>query len=188
LKKKTRLSLQTQDAPIRPWWERIPWDNVNKYAKKYGIDPKVIGAIIHVESACNPYLLRYEPTYRYTYFPRELAENLGLTIETMIVCQKTSYGPMQVMYAVALELGFKGLPTELCNFDAGVEFGTKVLFKKKFKYGDDPILLAASYNAGEVRKKESGLFENQRYVDRFDLSYRKLVELSQSGVITFSSG
>lgn len=81
--------------------------------------------------------------------------------------QAASWGLMQVMGAVARELGMKGDIASLCDPEIGVQFGCMHLanLRKRFytKFGYDGVV--AAYNAGSPRVLASGVFENQIYVD-----------------------
>lgn len=154
---------------------RIPWGWVEKYAKEAGLEPDWVAACIMTESNGNPYAVRYEPHFKYLLNTRIWAEKLGLSVETEEVCQKTSWGYMQIMGAVARELGFEGHITELLDVQVNLKFGTLKLKQLVWKYGNILDAIAA-YNAGSVRKTPGGHYENQKHVDRFDALLRKIKE------------
>lgn len=172
------------------WWEKIPSPEVAVIAHKHGLELNVVMAVIQVESAGNPFAVRAEMTalldqngrqvfmsrWHYPFHPKEIAEKLGCTVPTEKVFQATSFGPMQIMGAVAREHGFTGWLTELCSWSLGTEFGCRHLRKMRDRYGEDPATLYAAYNAGSPRKTPGGMFENQRNVDRFMTFYREIEE------------
>ena len=88
--------------------------------------------------------------------------------DTEWALQAASWGPMQVMGAVARELGFRGWFPALCTWPAGVDYGTLHLRKlrNRFldKYGWEGV--AAAYNAGSPNRLDNGQWANQSYVDK----------------------
>ncbi len=158
---------------------------VNRIAFNHSLPADLIRAIILVESSGNPCAARFEPTYKYLWdcknkhpfqrlSPQELNSNKhpsGFTAEcgsrdTEWTGQKTSWGPMQVMGAVAREYGFLGYFPVLCG-PLGVEYGAIHLVKLRdryyARYGWDGVV--AAYNAGSPVKKGEQ-YANQRYVDK----------------------
>lgn len=154
---------------------KLPWGWIDKYAIEAGLEPDWVAACIMTESNANPYAVRYEPHFRYLLHPRVWAEKLNLSVETEEMCQKTSWGYMQIMGAVARELGFDGHIPELLDVHANLKYGTMKLKQLMWKYGNIHDSIAA-YNAGSVRKTPGGLYENQRHVDKFDAWLRKIKE------------
>lgn len=71
---------------------------------------------------------------------------------------------MQVMGAVARELGHEGAMHKLCEPEKGLTYGTKLLKKLVNKYENIEDAVAA-YNAGSPRRTEDGEYVNQYYVD-----------------------
>lgn len=142
----------------------LPWYPIKVYAKRYDVDEKLIAAIIMVESGNNAYAMRYEPNYRWLYFPENFFWRLPSTEETEIMAQKTSWGYMQVMGAVAREQGFKGYLSQLVDPMINIEHGAILLRKLFQKYWNEPDVIA-SYNMGSPRKTPGGMYENQKYVD-----------------------
>jgi soluble lytic murein transglycosylase-like protein len=145
-------------------------------AKRHGLDPDFVCAIIQVESDWNTWAVRHEPLYKHLFHPRVCADKFGIpSVNTETFLQMTSFGLMQVMGAVAREAGFDGWLTELCNPEYGLEYGCKHLKKKIVLYGGDEMKAAAAYNAGSARYLESGAhFVNQAYCNKVN---HKLLEL-----------
>ena len=153
---------------------------VEDIALELKLDPDLITAIIMVESSGNPWAVRYEPTYKYTLPDNEIrvyAEAANCSFETLKMLQKCSFGPMQIMAAIAYdEYGFRGYPTELCDFEKGVYYGASHLKKFIGRYHLESDAISA-YNAGSVRKKEGPtgfLYANERYVDEVSRHLREL--------------
>jgi len=132
-----------------------------------GLDPTMVRAICQVESDWNPWAARHEPAWKWLWYPRENADQLHLTQPTEQVCQMTSWGLMQIMGAVARERGFTGHLTALCKPEVGLEYGCRQLVWLRTFAGDDADLIAA-YNGGRgsMKKLPSGMYPNQRYVDK----------------------
>lgn len=122
-------------------------------------------AIAMAESGFNPKACRFEPGWAYFFKPEEFAKTLLQTLETEKVQQATSYGAMQIMGAVARELGFKGYLSELsANPRTAIFYSIKKLQQIASKY-EDPEWVISAYNCGTPKKSASG-FTNQTYVDR----------------------
>ncbi|WP_162232521.1 lytic transglycosylase domain-containing protein, partial [Methylogaea oryzae] len=81
--------------------------------------------------------------------------------------QRTSWGPMQVMGAVARERGFRG-PFEQLNGVWGLYCGCLLLerLRERFLSGFGWQGVAAAYNAGTPRRTGNGRWENQQYIDK----------------------
>ncbi len=157
-----------------------------------GLSPDLVEAIIQVESNGNVFAYRVEPPYRYLvdvntgkpfrrltsaegkserapkdfpYFPRVSSR------DTEWLGQQASWGPMQIMGAVARELGFNGAFPELCG-PVGVLYGCKHLanLHKRFYQAHGIRGVIAAYNAGRPRVTVNAqgyrVFRNQGYVDK----------------------
>ena len=81
--------------------------------------------------------------------------------------QRMSWGPMQVMGAVARELGFRRPFGALCDAYIGLQWGCQHLLSLKTRflsgYGWEGVV--AAYNAGSPRRGDDGKWVNQDYVD-----------------------
>lgn len=147
---------------------KIPWVQIAKYAEVFGLDPDHVAACVMVESSGERYSARFEPAFKYLLNPKKFADLLHQSVETEETQQKTSWGFMHVMGAVARELGFEGYLPELTDADTGIKYGCLKLQQLLRRYPDIYDAIAA-YNAGSVRKDASGKFVNQIHVDRFNL-------------------
>ena len=138
------------------------FDNSNKYE----IPAELINALIMVESSGNPYAMRYEDHYRWLYNVDQIVGSMGLHRDTEVQAQKTSWGLLQVMGAVARELGCKKrFLTYLLDPKIGIEYGCMHLKNLYNRHGSWERAVSA-YNFGHVSYAENGKFRNQRYVDR----------------------
>jgi soluble lytic murein transglycosylase-like protein len=158
-------------------------------AKQFGIPEALLRAMVWVESGGNLFAMRYEPFYAYLWDaaqgrpfrklsagevnsalpPKGFLAQPGLTLSraTEWMGQKSSWGPMQVMGAVARELGFNGYFTELCA-PLGVYYGCKHLQRlaDRFLAPHGWKGVAAAYNAGTPRRNSEGRWVNQGYLDK----------------------
>lgn len=155
------------------------YDDIEGIAQRNGLDPIWVAACILTESNAEPYSSRYEPGFNYLYYPRIWAEKLDITVETETVHQKTSWGLMHVMGAVAREHGFTGHLTQLIEPKMSLLYGCLHLSKFYKKYADIFDAISA-YNQGSARKTDGGLYVNQRHVDRFKANLDKLKEQNGS--------
>lgn len=122
--------------------EDVPWE--------------VVYAICLTESSGNEFAIRHERHYRWIHGPTPSpGELLG---------QKTSWGLMQIMGAVAREYGYTDQFSGLWDPHENIRYGVKHLKRLKDRYGTWPNTIAA-YNAGSPRTK-NGQYENQGYVDK----------------------
>lgn len=138
--------------------------SVKTKASKYGLDVKMVDAIIQIESGYDFYALRYEPNATYKVSPEKFAKINVITTETETVTQQMSWGLMQIMGFKAREQGFQGPMPNLCDVDTNLELGCKILQNFSKKYGDEEDVIA-SYNAGSPRKT-LGKYVNQEYVNK----------------------
>ena len=99
-------------------------------AAKYQLYPELVCAVCEQESSWNTWAMRYEPNF----FKRYIVPLIpgGLTW-TEAYARSFSWGLMQVMGQVAREHAFPpegGFLSELCDPEAGLEIGCKVLAAK----------------------------------------------------------
>lgn len=142
-------------------------------ALQESVDPKLAKAIVTVESHWRPEVSRFEPHWKYLYFPREFASKLGITVETETVMQSMSIGLMQVMGSVARELGFKDNLSKLFDPKTNMTYGVRKLRTLLTKYSNEDDVIV-SYNAGSPRKTAGGMYVNQQYHDKVSAELRKL--------------
>lgn len=123
--------------------------SVREAASAHGLDPAVVAGVVDTESGWNTWAIRYEPAYRWLYpSRRRVTHPHGVSTQTEIAQQKTSWGLLQVMGAVARELGYQEpFLSGLCMPALGLEYGCKHLANLVSRYGTINRALAA-YNAG----------------------------------------
>jgi soluble lytic murein transglycosylase-like protein len=161
---------------LKNWVISLPWKEIYHASKKHNFDPYLIGAIVMQESAGDPMATRFEPGYRWLYQPEIFAKQVKTTIETEENHQKTSWGLMQVMGAVARERGFANAMPALCDVEVNLDIGCRHLAwlaKRYDKHGINAVI--ASFNAGSPRKNgdDTG-FVNQSYVDSVNEKIREM--------------
>jgi hypothetical protein len=157
-------------------------DQLAPIAARHDLDPALILAFIQVESSNNLFAVRAEPVYRYVWNVKTNKPFRKLGASEVRACtppadfpsihgsrctewwgQRSSWGPMQVMGAVARELGFRGFFPELCG-EPGIEIGCKLLVRLRARFKDDLGFMISAYNCGTPHYLE-GRFSNQDYVD-----------------------
>jgi soluble lytic murein transglycosylase-like protein len=143
---------------------------IKKWSKIYGIDEKLIRAIIQTESSWKIYAFRREPNFWKRYLVN-IKNLFKLTLEKDEIwlsspdIVSSSYGLMQLMLTTAMELGFRyEYPFELFDPETNIKWGCTLLKKLYNRYGDWKDAIAA-YNQGNNRKNIDGTYENQNYVD-----------------------
>lgn len=170
-------------------------------AKRHDLPATMVEAIILVESDNNLNAIRVEPAYRYLYdvvkqqpfralrngevncakAPKDFPylSKLG-SRDTEWGGQRASWGPMQVMGAVARERGFGDPFPALCSNEWGVYWGCQHLSwltdRYQKDYGWEGVI--SSYNQGSPRKDENGNYCNQTYVNKV---LRVMGDLSTNG-------
>lgn len=161
--------------------------HADKTAAGHGLPLALVRAIIQVESSGDAAAWKVEPPYRYlvdcrTHRPfrkltaAEVASEMApldfprpsySSRDTEWWGQQASWGPMQIMGAVAREYGFAGHFPLLCG-PMGVTFGCMHLSRLagRFHEAHGWEGVAAAYNAGTPRHRPGGTWENQAYVDK----------------------
>ena len=147
-------------------------------SRRYGVPLKMIKAIIELESSGNRWAMRYEPGYRWLWDVSEdapyrgdsdsLPAPRGVSRPTELMGQRTSWGYMQVMGAVARELGFddrflSGLVDPATNLHYGCKHLASLHRRFYGTHGWEGVV--AAYNAGSPRRR-GDKWENQGYVDK----------------------
>lgn len=123
-------------------------------------------AMVETESAGNQWAMRYEARWKWFVDPQKYATRNGVSYSTEKMLQQFSYSYLQVMGAVARELGFEGPLIQLCaDGELGLKMGARKLktLLDKYPIENDAI---ASYNAGLPFKTENGLYQNEQYIQK----------------------
>lgn len=138
-------------------------------ASRRSLPWELVYAICQVESSLNPSAIRHEPRYRWLVGDNETMS------PTERQDQMTSWGLMQVMGAVARELGHTGPLSDLLDPPTGLFYGCLHLRRFRAKYDIWPDVIAA-YNAGSPRRVAGpiGPYVNQSYVDKVLAAWNNL--------------
>lgn len=160
---------------------------VRQEARRRLLPAQLVYSIARIESTNDETAWRVEPPYRYlvnvitckpfrTLTAAEIASEKApadfpfhsqlSSRDTEWWGQQASWGPLQVMGAVAREYGFAGHFPELCG-RPGIAYGVRHLahLRDRFleKHGWEGVI--AAYNAGSPRRGTDGHFVNARYVE-----------------------
>ncbi len=129
-------------------------------AADYGLDPRVVEAVVAVESSGRTHAYRFEAGFWAKYlanhpdFRNAVPERVS-----------ASYGLMQVMYPVARELGFPGEPEMLFIPATGLAYGCRKL-ASLLKWAEGDLVRAlCAYNGGKGNNQRAP-YRNQAYADR----------------------
>ncbi|KKL21346.1 hypothetical protein LCGC14_2446400 [marine sediment metagenome] len=121
------------------------------------------------ESSLNQYAIRYEPKYRWLYPP----DNKPQQGTTEWYAQKTSWGILQVMGAVARERGFDSkYLSELCDLRINIKLASGYLSDLRKRSDGSWGGALAAYNGG-LRGNRKPPFRRQEYVDKVERSSKK---------------
>lgn len=139
---------------------------IHAIADEFGIERNHFEALCRVESSLIPTMVRFESGFKYSCFPRENADRLGISVNTEYTLQCMSFGLGQIMGGTAREEGFKGMLTELiADPEKGLRAAATHL-KKMFERYETDMDAFSAYNQGSPRKTVGGMYENQQYVDK----------------------
>lgn len=161
---------------MRTWF----WKEIQAAAAKYALDPILVEAIVVQESAGNCDAFRFEKVF-WNRLMKPKPEFKGLNPRRYA----SSYGLMQVMWAVAVERGWsKDLPPELLAVpETALEFGCRQLrhladlLKTKVPTATQDQLTAAilaSYNGGWGGNLPGMVLRNQAYASQVLAKYAQL--------------
>ena len=117
-------------------------------SKQTGVSPVLLAAVIHQESAGNPFAIRYEPAFFKKYVEdRTRKTMLGYvptrcSFETEARLRAHSFGLMQMMGQVLRERGFKGeFLTEALDPKTNLKWGSELLQTLLLKHENTEIAL-----------------------------------------------
>lgn len=127
-------------------------------AKYFGLDEKIVAAIVYQESKGNPFAFREERGFFNQYLASKTSRNLSgyvppphiCSLETEIRARSFSWGLMQVMGETARFLGFKGnYLSELTLINVNLKIGCQYLkYLLDLKNGNYQAAVAA-YNGAK---------------------------------------
>jgi hypothetical protein len=158
---------------------------IRHFSLRHGLDPDLVTAQVFIESGGHPWAWNPEPHYRYLWDVSRHRPFRALTAAEVASkvppsdfpslrgdrdqefwAQQSSWGLLQVMGAVAREMGFTGpFLTELCNPSVGVNFGCLYL-ARLLKWGKGNMVRAlAAYNGG-FAGNEIPPYRNEAYATK----------------------
>lgn len=144
---------------------RDPVEMITDAAKAENLDPNLLLAICKHESSLDPLAIKYEPVYKWLFFPQAYASRLRISIETETVLQRCSYGFPQIMGALCREHGYMGsLGTLLAYPEVSLQLAAVHLNALHKRFSDESDVISA-WNAGTPSKAPGGMYQNQKYVD-----------------------
>lgn len=133
---------------------------ISEAAAAHGLDPRVVEAVVAVESSGRTHAYRFEPQFFDKYLSGK-PEWRSAVPERV----SASYGLMQVMFVVAKELGFTGEPELLFVPRIGLDWGCRKLATLMAWAEGDVVRALAAYNGGRGGNTTPPL-RNQAYADR----------------------
>jgi len=111
-------------------------------------DQKLLWAINQKEASGRPFVRpRYEPAFYHRYIAwnirfREAERRYGSRAVS------SSYGPWQIMYSTAVELGYEGPPDHLNHASVSLPYVLRYLNQLRATFDGDMAKVISSYNAG----------------------------------------
>ncbi len=159
------------------WVKKLPMGLIDAAGKRYNVRADLLAAICITESSGDPNATRFEKGWRYFWHPLQWAEKLGIPTDEETAGQATSWGLMQVMGAVARQHGFGLHLNRLLEPEFSLEYACKHLVWLRPRAQEESDLIAC-YNGGwgSLQKMPSGMYHNQRYVDKV---HARLLEIRQ---------
>lgn len=129
-------------------------------AAAHSLDPRLVEAVVIQESAGTADAFRFEPKFYARYLVR-LPAYAGMNPRRI----SSSYGLMQIMYVVAVELGFRGEPEELFIPAINLIWGCTKLAQLMTWAKGDLLSVAAAYNGGRADNEpgHQPMLRNEKY-------------------------
>jgi len=122
------------------------WDVIQTAATNAGISPRLLAALVYVESKGMVSAKRIEPDGR------------------------TSYGLTQILCSTAQDMGFTGKCADLFDPSINLAWGAKYLKSRINLYGLDLGIL--SYNTGSPQHDQTGkLYDPNNYIKKVKAAY-----------------
>lgn len=160
-------------------------EQIEQAALAVQLDPALVSALVSVESAGNQWAWNPEPQYRYLWDVKRNAPFRALSQSEIASkvppadfptlagdrdqefwAQQASWGLMQIMGAVAREIGFRGdYLTQLCQPEANLLIGCKKLSQLLVWANGNVTQALAAWNGGKGGNTIEP-FRNQAYADK----------------------
>lgn len=143
----------------------------NHAGEQQGLSPedrKILWALNQQEaSGRSEVQSRYEPNFYRLY----LQNNALFKAAEMKYGSKaisSSYGPWQIMYTTAVEMGYRGDPSALAKASVSLPYVLRYIEKLKRRFDGDIQKVISAYNAGP-----GGVGTNPKYTSRVMSFYQK---------------
>lgn len=166
-------------------------------AQRYGLDERLMVAIITVESGWKPWASHFESNYKRVRNLANYAAASGVSIDTERQHQRTAFGLMQIVGGTARALRdprigrngevvympFVGPLTRLYDPKVNLHWGAIHLRQLVDRYPNSQTAQIAAWNAGGAYRTRDrtgarrGPYVNQRYVDMVVAHLRRSVQL-----------
>jgi len=127
---------------------------ITREATKRGIDPRIIAAVIAIESAGDPKARRYESAFYDQYILGRTRDRLGgffptnRSLSTELHDRAYSWGLMQMMGQLARELGYNGDMVDLLDPETNITLGCQRFADLFFKSNCDMDKTLDRWNGG----------------------------------------
>ena len=122
------------------------WQQIQTAATNAGVSPRLLAALVYVESKGMVSAKRIEPDGR------------------------TSYGLTQILCSTAQDMGFTGKCTDLFDSSVNLAWGAKYLKSRINLYGLDLGIL--SYNTGSPQHDQTGkLYDPNQYIKKVKAAF-----------------
>ena len=146
---------------------------VEVMADAHGLTPNLVQAVCLVESGGRTSAYRYEPAFWDRYL-KDTPEWDGANPERV----SASYGLMQVMFPVAVEMGMPRTdpPESLFVPVVGLEYGCLVLAERLAWARGELRAALAAYNGGKKGNAPGGVLRNAAYADKVLIQLGQLQE------------
>lgn len=136
-------------ASVREFWQLI-----RETARTHCLDPFTVAAVVSRESEGNPWVMRREPDYPYLFDreTRQAVRRKDVNSQTFpggpveMLGQTQSWGLMQVMGAIAREMGHEGRFSSLLDSATNFEIGCRFPAQLQARWGEFDGL--AAYHVG----------------------------------------
>lgn len=117
---------------------------MEKVAAEFSLDPNLVEAVAHQESAFRTDAFRFEPAF-YERYLKHLPEYRDAIPRRV----SSSYGLLQVLFATARDYGYIGEPEELFQPAVGIKWGCYIL-SQLIRWADRDLTKAlGAYNGGK---------------------------------------
>jgi soluble lytic murein transglycosylase-like protein len=139
--------------------------------RKWQIKTLLLKAVAITESSLDPHAYRFEPLY----FERYMADKPEWKDKDPKIVS-ASYGLCQIMFPVAVNLGFVGTTEELCDPMINIMLGAKLIrqlidrvtkqrLTDQFYWLSNAQISLSRFNGGSWKNPdETGVLRNQKYV------------------------